>query len=749
MSLFMENSVAKIGCGDPGDPIEFGALFDSNSANIGCLTRPLGSADPTLKLAISVWMRNGRGGGPFLTAGLGPASSQWVDAKSIGRGDGGTVNTASVENQFKDYAAWSHYLRVIDVSPGTPVAERVAFYIDGEQITPFENNMTDTGALALMDPAYYQAIGANINSAGSIIFSNNFVYLAEMAVFLGNVIDTISPTDFGRFNGDGDWVPIEFAGKGGGAAVYGARGFHLDFADPLNMGNDVSGNGNHWTVNGTIPQVIDAPADTFATANPTCPNPSGVTFSAGNLHLETAYNGDGLVPHGTLWGYGKFYYEADVTNNAGYGQGAIGVASVEVANSVVLWAGAGGDYAAYGQYDMAVDTFAGKGWVRDPSGSWVGGGDPALGTLPTFTFTGDEGPFSPAMGVSRTVGQPPAGIVDYRFGSTGFNRSVPAGFSGWSTTNLPCPVILDPSRYVQAPITIGGGAVTSLWDCLTTKTLVISKRRDTVADFRLNVVIGGVQYIVAVNVDGTEVTDADGLSFTTNGFALGSDTQYQGTCEHFARRASPLAGMDFVLVDNHVVGQVSTIAHNCGGAIHRAWDIPLDGGDIRQFHHKMPAGDYTLVNVAGRGNDPDWFSSTLNTVSIGGASVAGRHLLILERGVPQFSSFDVYDGNGVVDGPMIAADFAPLSLDIVRGDAVGPHTVRTLRNSEANPVFKELSYDSESAENQHSDTFYLLSNGAKCATNSAETGGQYTNANGGKYYTGMHAFCPGKFANAR
>jgi hypothetical protein len=312
-----------------------------------------------------------------------------------------------------------------------------------------------------------------------------------------------------------------------------------------------------------------------------------------------------------------------------------------------------------------------------------------------------------------------------------------------------CPVITDPSRYVQAPITIGGGAVTSLWNCVINKTLVLSKRRDAYSNWRLNVVIGGAQYTVAPHIDGVQIFDPDGLDFTTNGFTLGADTEYQGTCEHFVRRASPLAGMDFVLIDSHTVGQISTITHNCGGPVQRAWDIPLDGGDIRQFHHKMPAGDYTLVNVAGRGNDPNWFNSTANSVSIGGASVSGRHLLILERGVDQFSSFDVYDGNGVVDGPMLPADFAPLWLDVVRGDAVGIPTIRSVRAGDANPAFNELRLDGSEPENTISDKFYLLSNGAKCLTNASDTGGAHTNANGGRYYTGMYALTPGKFAKAR
>ena len=37
---------------------------------------------------------------------------------------------------------------------------------------------------------------------------------------------------------------------------------------------------------------------------------------------------------------------------------------------------------------IAIDIDAGKGWVGVVGSSWIGGGDPAAGTSPTFTFTG-------------------------------------------------------------------------------------------------------------------------------------------------------------------------------------------------------------------------------------------------------------------------------------------------------------------------------------------------------------------------
>ena len=44
------------------------------------------------------------------------------------------------------------------------------------------------------------------------------------------------PTSFARYNEDGVWVPRTYTG------TYGNNGFHLDFADSSDLGNDVSGN---------------------------------------------------------------------------------------------------------------------------------------------------------------------------------------------------------------------------------------------------------------------------------------------------------------------------------------------------------------------------------------------------------------------------------------------------------------------------------------------------------------------------
>ena len=60
----------------------------------------------------------------------------------------------------------------------------------------------------------------------------------------------------------GIWKPITSP-----SVSYGTNGFFLDFASSSDMGNDISGNNNDWTVNGSMTQTIDTPSNVFATWN--------------------------------------------------------------------------------------------------------------------------------------------------------------------------------------------------------------------------------------------------------------------------------------------------------------------------------------------------------------------------------------------------------------------------------------------------------------------------------------------------
>jgi hypothetical protein len=68
--------------------------------------------------------------------------------------------------------------------------------------------------------------------------------------------DTFGETDATT----GIWKP-----KTAPSVTYGTNGFFLKFASSGSMGTDSSGNGNNFTVNGTLTQTQDTPSNVFAT----------------------------------------------------------------------------------------------------------------------------------------------------------------------------------------------------------------------------------------------------------------------------------------------------------------------------------------------------------------------------------------------------------------------------------------------------------------------------------------------------
>ena len=66
----------------------------------------------------------------------------------------------------------------------------------------------------------------------------------------------LAPTSFGETDSNGVWIPKNYSGS------YGNNGFHLDFADASDLGDDESGNGNDFTENNLT--SIDKTEDTLS-----------------------------------------------------------------------------------------------------------------------------------------------------------------------------------------------------------------------------------------------------------------------------------------------------------------------------------------------------------------------------------------------------------------------------------------------------------------------------------------------------
>ena len=141
----------------------------------------------------------------------------------VGNGD---VNTNMI---VRDFSSWYHVVFKIDHTNTS-----VEIYVNG-----VAQSLTTNVAILNSDNCFFTSSEVNIGRepvANGSFFNG---YLANIQFIDGQALDA---SYFGETKDD-IWVPKAYTDS------YGTNGFHLDFADSSNIGNDVSGNNNDWTVN--------------------------------------------------------------------------------------------------------------------------------------------------------------------------------------------------------------------------------------------------------------------------------------------------------------------------------------------------------------------------------------------------------------------------------------------------------------------------------------------------------------------
>ena len=163
----------------------------------------------------------------FIGAGIGTNYVQlyWEGAtyETLGA-DNSNTSFAFTSNKLRDPSAWYH-LVYVRTSSDTKI------YINGAEASYRTSGTGSNGALS----STTFAIGSYANGTGKFEGYMADVYFVESVK---------QPSDFGRYQEDGVWVPKNYTG------TYGTNGFHLDFADSSDLGNDVSGNNNDFTASG-------------------------------------------------------------------------------------------------------------------------------------------------------------------------------------------------------------------------------------------------------------------------------------------------------------------------------------------------------------------------------------------------------------------------------------------------------------------------------------------------------------------
>ena len=169
------------------------------------------------------------------------------------RVDAFTLSWRKTLDLYRDSSSWYHIVVYFDTTETAP-ADRIKLYVNGKQLISFDTSNT----ISLNTDYPINSTNSHYISLNAYTTSGNEIngYMANIQFIDGQALD---PYFFGETK-DNIWVPYNaFSTAGSGTATasdgdtatdsYGTNGFHLDFADSSNIGNDVSGNNNDWTVN--------------------------------------------------------------------------------------------------------------------------------------------------------------------------------------------------------------------------------------------------------------------------------------------------------------------------------------------------------------------------------------------------------------------------------------------------------------------------------------------------------------------
>lgn len=129
--------------------------------------------------------------------------------------NGASYTTLTTTAVFRDPSAFAHYLFRWDTTQATDT-DRLQFYYNGVLQTVTGAYPAQNSTTTFSDATYTHVISGD-GSANTLYEIDG--YLAEIHYVDGTAL---AATDFGEYNADGVWVPIEYTGSS-----YGTNGFYI------------------------------------------------------------------------------------------------------------------------------------------------------------------------------------------------------------------------------------------------------------------------------------------------------------------------------------------------------------------------------------------------------------------------------------------------------------------------------------------------------------------------------------------
>jgi hypothetical protein len=369
------------------------------------------------------------------------------------------TGTLLTNAKYRDTSAWYHIVAVWDTTNAT-AGDRMRLYVNGVEETSFA---TDTQPSlnqnsSLGNGTYTQQVG---------LYGSNSSYYFNGSMSHFHFIDgtAYDASAFGETDATtGIWKP-----KTSPSVTYGTNGFFLKFENSGSMGTDSSGNGNNFTVNGTLTQTVDTPSNVFATLNPLWNPNASITLSNGNL--TQTVSGDFRSSATTLGAsQGKWYAEYKATDVENFSVGITPLSGVflNTTSNVIGQAGNGwglidnwGTVAYYyntastntaitlsnGDIIMIAMDLDNSKVFFGKNGTWLDSGDPANGTNPAFSNVSSDDPIGFAVSCENANGS--FNFGNGYFGTTAvssatsdesglgiFEYTVPSGYYALCTKNI-------------------------------------------------------------------------------------------------------------------------------------------------------------------------------------------------------------------------------------------------------------------------------------------------------------------------
>jgi hypothetical protein len=678
-------------------------MLDSGSSQY--LSRTFGAPTDNTSFTLSFWQKRGKQVASYdaIFGASDVTGAIYLKADALCLYKNADVGVSSA--LMRDFTAWQH---VCIISNGTTVKG----YLNNVEIVSY------TGTMSGINSAVGHWVGVRpVSPSASFLYS----YLSNIHFIDGQAL---TPSSFGRTSADTlQWVNKTYAG------TYGNNGFKLDFANSADLGNDVSGNNNDWTLNGGITsanQYTDTPTNNYCVLSQINSAVAAKgTITKGNLKLVSS---DGIalgtfaIPKSGKWvwegtlstlgvpDYGIATYTKTGRGNAtgtygAYCNGGNGLAFYNGSNSAAdgRQAVSAGDIGV-----VAVDVDSNKLWIgRNRSGTvtWMGNGDPVAGTSPSFSAGGGGGVYSTAMNLASADWFPEFGAFSGDTWAANLGQQPLAttltGFLALCTANIPTPTIIDPSDHFYAKTRAGTGAAFNVTGIPFAPELVESKSRSAATDWARYDSVRGVQKQLESNTTSAETTEATGLTaFNADGFSGGALAQLNTNAATYIDYMWKLGGAAVSNTNGSITSSVSantlagqsvvtwvapagtsaTIGHGLTSVpqLIIAMDRTSNGATAWPVYHKDLTAAWVLylMSTAAKANDTNVWNATTPTSSVftvgnwAGINTLNHNMVAhCFHSVEGYSKVFSYTGNGSADGPFVNCGFKPRYILIKRSDS--------------------------------------------------------------------------------